>query len=88
MWRHDDYECKKCGHVFEEMTNDESAVPCSSCKGETTRLISAPSIDWRHMGLDPGFPSAYEKWGNEKTKHHKTDKGTMHGGKAPNLSQY
>lgn len=40
------------------------------------------------MGLDPGFPSAYEKWGNAKTIHHKTDKGTMHGGKAPNLLMY
>lgn len=37
------------------------------------------------MGLDPGFPGAYSKWGKAKRKHHATDKGTMHGGKAPNL---
>lgn len=88
MWRHDDYECKSCALVFEEMTKDDSAVPCTSCKGETVRIISAPRIDWLHMGLDPGFPSAYEKWGDAKTKHHQTDKGTMHKGKAPNLLMY
>jgi putative FmdB family regulatory protein len=88
MWRHDDYECKACGHIFEEMTNDNCAVPCTSCAGETSRIISAPRIDWLHMGTDPGFPSAYEKWGNAKTVHHQTDKGTMHGGKAPNLLMY
>ncbi len=87
-WRHDDYECKSCGHVFEEMTKDDSAVPCMSCQGETVRLIGAPSLDWRHMGLDPGFPGAYAKWGKEKTKHHHTDKGSYHKGKAPNLSMY
>lgn len=89
MFRLFDFECTACGKVFEEMIPDDShTLPCSSCKGEATRLIAAPRIDWLHMGLDPGFPSAYEKWGNAKTKHHMTDKGTMRGGKAPNLLMY
>jgi putative FmdB family regulatory protein len=89
-YRHDDYECKKCKHVFEEMTNtnSDSAVLCPSCKGKTVRLMSAPLINWRAMGIDPAFPTAYAKWAKNKTAHHKTDKGMMHGGKAPNLSQY
>lgn len=40
------------------------------------------------MGTDPGFPSAYDKWAKEKTKHHKTDKGSMNKGKSPNLLMY
>lgn len=88
MFRLFDFECAKCG-VFEEMIPDDSMLlPCPSCKGQSNRLISAPHIDWLHMGLDPGFPSAYEKWGDAKTKHHQTDKGTMHKGKAPNLLMY
>lgn len=84
-----DWECAKCASTFEEFTsNDSQTLPCPSCKGKAKRLISTPHIDWLHMGLDPGFPSAYEKWGDAKTKHHRTDKGTMRGGKAPNLLMY
>ncbi len=84
-----DFECTKCSHVFEELVESEvTKLPCVACKGNSKRLISAPRIDWLHMGLDPGFPSAYEKWGDAKTKHHLTDKGTMHKGKAPNLLMY
>lgn len=84
-----DWECAKCASVFEEMVNDDSkTLPCPSCKGKADRLIAAPRIDWIRMGVDPGFPSAYEKWGDAKTKHHQTDRGTMHKGKAPNLLMY
>jgi hypothetical protein len=89
MFKLFDFECTACGLVFEEMINDDShSLPCTSCKEKATRLIAAPRIDWLHMGLDPGFPSAYEKWGDAKTKHHQTDKGTMHKGKSPNLLMY
>ena len=88
-WRLFDFECAACGKTFEEMIPDDSQThPCPSCKGKAKRLVAAPRIDWMHMGLDPGFPSAYEKWGDAKTQHHRTDKGTMHKGKAPNLLMY
>jgi putative FmdB family regulatory protein len=84
-----DFECKKCAHIFEELVkSDIHSSPCPACKGKGVRLIAAPRIDWLRMGLDPGFPSAYERWGDAKTKHHQTDKGTMHKGKAPNLLMY
>lgn len=84
-----DFECEKCAKVFEELVESEITVlPCVACKGNSARLIAAPRIDWLRMGLDPGFPSAYERWGNAKTIHHQTDKGTMHKGKAPNLLMY
>lgn len=84
-----DFECVSCKHVFEDLVENEvQTLPCTSCNGQSDRLISAPRIDWLHMGLDPAFPSAYEKWGNAKTVHHKTDKGSMHKGKSPNLLMY
>lgn len=89
MFRLFDFECSKCGNTFEEMVDSNAQKhPCPSCKGNAKRLISAPRLDWLHMGIDPGFPGAYAKWGKAKTQHHKTDKGTMHKGKAPNLLMY
>jgi len=83
-----DFECK-CGKVFEDLIDSqEKTAPCPDCKKKAVRLISSPRIDWLHMGIDPAFPSAYERWANAKTKHHLTDKGTMHKGKAPNLLMY
>lgn len=84
-----DFDCNKCGHVFEELVHsDVSTSPCPACKGNGVRLISAPRIDWLKMGLDPAFPTAYERWGDAKTIHHKTDKGTCRQGRAPNLLMY
>lgn len=84
-----DFECSTCEKVFEDLVSaDTQTLPCPSCKGTACRLVAAPRIDWLHMGLDPAFPSAYEKWGDAKTQHHKTDKGSMHKGKAPNLLMY
>jgi hypothetical protein len=84
-----DFECSDCSKVFEELVESKITVlPCVACKGNSTRLIAAPRIDWRRMGLDPAFPSCYERWGDAQEVHKKTDKGTMHGGKAPNLLMY
>lgn len=84
-----DFECDSCSKVFEDLVDSEvHELPCVACTGNSKRLIAAPRIDWLRMGTDPGFPSAYERWGNAKTIHHQTDKGTMRGGKAPNLLMY
>lgn len=84
-----DFECPACGNVFEDLIpSDGFHAPCPGCTGNAKRLISAARLDVLKMGLDPGFPTAYEKWGDMKTQHHKTDKGTMHKGKAPNLLMY
>lgn len=83
-----DFECKKDG-LFEELVDSKvKKARCPKCGGTGIRQIAAPRIDWRKMGLDPGFPSAYEKWGKAKRVHHATDKGMLHGGKAHNLSMY
>ena len=38
-----EYECRKCGHRFEEFQNlsDEPVKRCPECKGKVERLVSA-----------------------------------------------
>jgi len=38
-----EYECRKCGHKFEEFQNlsDEPVKRCPECKGKVERLVSA-----------------------------------------------
>lgn len=88
MWRHDDFECVECKHVFEEMTKGSISLECPECKGTANRLIASPRIDWRRMGLDAGFPSAYKRWGDAQTAHHKFGKDSLHKGKGNNLLMY
>lgn len=84
-----DFQCTECEKVFEDLvSSDTEELPCLACKGNSKRLVAAARLDWLHMGLDPAFPTAYERWGDAKTIHHKTDKGTMHKGKSPNLLMY
>jgi putative FmdB family regulatory protein len=72
MFRFFDFECAACGHVFEEMIDDDRREqPCNECNGPAKRQASAPRLDWRRMGTDPGFPTAYERWGNAQTERNK-----------------
>jgi len=86
-----DFECPDCGNTFEELIDDKiRKIPCTEagCSGKAVRQLSAPRIDWKRMGLDPGFPSASDRWAKAARKHHATDQGSMRQGKRPNLSMY
>lgn len=40
-----EYECDKCGHVFEDLASPEAPCPpCEQCSGQTRKVISQPSI--------------------------------------------
>jgi len=57
------YKCEK-GHGTDDMRKvDErnDAPPCGLCGGPTTLEIQTSAFDPK-MGLDSGFPSAYDKW--------------------------
>jgi len=70
-----DFECRNCSLVFEAMVQAEkNTTPCEACKGNAVKLIAAPRIDWRKMGLDPSFPTSYDRWANVQTAYHKTGK--------------
>lgn len=57
-----DFECTN-GHQFEDLVkSDVHELDCPTCAAKASRMISAVRLDWRKMGLDPGFPSAQDKW--------------------------
>lgn len=59
------YECRTCGDRFDAIKSiaDRKEAPCE-CGGTADLKITPVHIDWYKMGMDPGFPSAYEKWGD------------------------
>ena len=84
-----DFQCEDCSSTFDELVQSNCYTsPCVACKGNGVRLISAPRIDWAHMGTDPAFPSCYKKWGDAKTIHHRTGKDSMHKGRGTSLLMY
>jgi hypothetical protein len=75
MLRVFDFTCTACGTTREEFVDhDRHAIPCP-CGGKASRQLAAPRLDWRHMGLDASFPSAWSKWAKAKREHHSKDKG-------------
>lgn len=61
-----EYECPH-GHVTEKLANHyasrDTAVMCSRCGKLAKYKVSAPHIDYLHMGVDPtGNPTAGDKW--------------------------
>lgn len=87
MRRMFDFQCTECTELFEELIEkDEKTLPCPVCGARSLRQLAAPRIDWMKMGLDVGFPGAYDKWATAKRKHHTTDKGGSE--KGQNLKMY
>ncbi len=65
-----DFRCQSqsCGAVSEAFVKpDTQETPCPECNFTSKRLISAPRIAL--SGIDPDFPSAYDKW--ERTQKQK-----------------
>jgi hypothetical protein len=86
-----DFECSnaKCGNVFEELIQDDTrTLPCPTCGQASGRQLAAPRTDWRRMGVDPAFPSAWDKWDKAKRQHHKHGKDSLRNGKGTSLLMY
>ncbi len=85
-----DFICDDCHESFEELIYPEDKeVKCPTCLGtNTNRVISPARINWRQMGVDPGFPSAADKWAKMQRQKARTDKGSLRGDGAPNLKMY
>ncbi len=47
-----EYECTKCGHVFEviQKFSDPPRISCPRCKGKLRKKISAPAIHFKGSG--------------------------------------
>lgn len=75
-----DYQCQKCGHVFEvrQSFSDAPVTKCESCSGKVKKLFSPPAIIFKGSGFhcndykSKGSPRstscpAAEKSGGEST---------------------
>lgn len=47
-----EYECSKCGHVFEvrQSFSDAPVTKCVACSGKVKKLFSAPAIIFKGKG--------------------------------------
>lgn len=63
-----DVRCDDCGVKETWMDSNDYVGPCPVCGKEAKRIISGTRIDWENMGMDPGFPDAYKKWGDLYTQ--------------------
>ena len=83
MLRYFDFRCTGCGETTEELIpNDTKKINCPECGAVAVRQLAAPRIDWKKMGLDPGFTSSQDKWAKAKRKHSQDGgrKGLSEGG--------
>lgn len=58
------YECS-CGAVTEELrgvSRRNDAMECPECGGEAKLAITPVAFDNLRMGVDSGFPTAYDRW--------------------------
>ncbi len=64
-----DFRCIACDSINEHFVANSNItiVTCRDCGADSHRMICTPSF---HLpGDDPaGFPTAYEKWGNNQIK--------------------
>ena len=67
-----EYECRKCGHIFEKFQSITAAPvkTCPKCKGRVARLVSGGAgIIFKGSGF---YQTDYKKTANTS---HKVDKG-------------
>ena len=84
-----DFQCTQgCNIVFEAMAHSlDTEHKCPNCGKMAGKLISAPRIGWRQMGVDSDFPTASGKWTKMQWEKNQTDKGGRADGQ-PNLKEY
>jgi putative FmdB family regulatory protein len=71
----DDFECRSCQSVFEELAdrNAPETVKCPMCgQFNATRLIAAPRLDPR-MGVDPAFATMGDRWVRKRDQQKKIE---------------
>lgn len=83
-----DFKCTSCGIVQDERVYSfEKEIPCKNCGQVAERLLAAPGIWWRKMGVSKDFPSSAAKWDRMQEQKARVDKGGRADGQ-PNLKEY
>lgn len=77
-----------CGVIFEDLVYDfDKTCLCPNCGKQAVKMLSAPNIWWRKMGVDTDFPTSAAKWEKMQRRKNRTDKGGLADGQ-PNLKEY
>ena len=68
-----EYECLKCGTVFEEIRkfSDAPLTTHEGCGGELRKLLSAPAIQFKGTGW---YVTDYARSGKSESENQKSDK--------------
>lgn len=65
------YHCDACGKTTEDMRKVEARYDPTSCYfcGQPAALAVQPvALDYRGMGTDPAFPTAWDRWAKKHEK--------------------
>jgi putative FmdB family regulatory protein len=64
------YRCSSCQHEFDELkpVAERKTHDCPLCGAVGNQRITPVRIDYYNMGLDPAFPTAYDRWGKTQTE--------------------
>jgi DNA-directed RNA polymerase subunit RPC12/RpoP len=57
-----EYRCSECNERFESYRDYEDKEIVHECGGMSHRVISAPKLDYLHMGVSLDNPTAADKW--------------------------
>lgn len=57
-----EYRCEKCDERFESYEHYEDKEIEHECGGVAHRVMSAPKLDYLHMGVSLDNPTAADKW--------------------------
>lgn len=59
-----EHRCQSCGILSEHLVEfEEVNQECPACGDNAVRVVSAPKLDYLHMGIDKdGLPTAGDKW--------------------------
>ena len=70
------FRCEKlsCGVKFEELVSPlVTLMYCTTCSSAAHRIMSAPGFNLGR-GIDPDFPTAYDKWEKRQKQKRENEK--------------
>lgn len=62
-----DFKCSSCDTQFEDLVKrGERTIACKHCGAEAHKVITPVRFECG-KGIDPGFPTAYDKWAKKRS---------------------
>jgi len=61
MLRLNDFECKKCGWIFEKIMDEDETPPCAKCGSETQKMPPVFSVNMGAVGAYGYYDETLQK---------------------------